>query len=222
MTGISLTTLSNIIRKGEIMRVEDSAEGKDEAQGPSGDFLAKVGQQVRARRRAAGLTVQALAERAGLSRRMLTMIEQGGANPSLVSVDKIARALGTDFTSLLGNVQGDPVHVPDRPVQVWESNTGSRGLLHVGSARVGGPELWEWTLQPGDRYDANPDPFGSEELFLVKSGTLVLTVGDRIVRLGAGASARLASDREYRYSAEGAEPAVFIRVVELGPETSPG
>ncbi|MEU2779644.1 XRE family transcriptional regulator [Streptomyces sp. NPDC007162] len=195
-----------------------SAEGSGEDHGPSGDFLAEVGKQVRARRRAAGLTVQGLADKAGLSRRMLTMIEQGSANPSLVSVDKIARGLGTDFTSLLASANDDPVHVPERPVQVWESSTGSRGLLHVGSARVDGPELWEWTLQPGDHYDAQPDPVGSEELFLVRSGTLVLKVGDRTVRLGPGASARLASDREYRYYTEGAEPTVFIRVVELGPQ----
>jgi transcriptional regulator with XRE-family HTH domain len=198
----------------------ENAAADDVERGPSDDFLAKVGQQVRARRRAAGLTVQGLAERAGLSRRMLTMIEQGGANPSLVSVDKLARALGTDFTALVTGADSDPVHVPDRPVQVWESNTGSRGLLHVGSAYVGGPELWEWILQPGDHYEAQPDPAGSEELFLVKSGTLVLKVGDRAVRLGPGASARLASDRQYSYATEGSEPTVFVRVVELGTDRS--
>ncbi|MCZ4602845.1 XRE family transcriptional regulator [Streptomyces sp. Lzd4kr] len=201
--------------------MERNGKGKGVDHGPSGDFLAKVGQQVRARRRVSGLTVQALADQAGMSRRMLTMIEQGGANPSLVTVDKLARALGTDFTALLGGADSDPVHVPERPVQVWESNTGSRGLLHVGSARVGGPELWEWTLQPGDHYDAQPDPVGSEELFLVRSGTLVLKVGDRTVRLGPGASARLASDREYSYTTDGSEPTVFVRVVELGPEHRP-
>jgi proteic killer suppression protein len=39
----------------------------------------------------AGLTVQELADAAGLSRRMLTQIELGQANPSLVTLDRVAR-----------------------------------------------------------------------------------------------------------------------------------
>ena len=68
--------------------------------GPTTDFLSQLGEQLRARRQDAGLTVQQLADRSGVSRRMLTQIELGQANPSLVTVDKVARALGTDFASL--------------------------------------------------------------------------------------------------------------------------
>jgi transcriptional regulator with XRE-family HTH domain len=38
--------------------------------------------------------------RSGLSLRMLSKIELGDASPSLMSVAKIAHALGTDFTTL--------------------------------------------------------------------------------------------------------------------------
>lgn len=184
--------------------------------GPTAQFLERLGREVRRRRQAADLTVQALAEAAGLSRRLLTQIEQGSANPSLVTVDRIARALGADFAALTALSGSSPVHVSEA-VEVWASPSGSRALLHVTSARRGGPELWEWTLRPGDRYQAQPDPPGSEELILVTGGTLLLEVGGAETALTAGASVRLASDRSYSYAApDGDTPTTFVRVVELG------
>ncbi|MFI7131153.1 helix-turn-helix domain-containing protein [Nonomuraea sp. NPDC050153] len=182
---------------------------------PPMNFIERLGREVRRRRQEASLTVQELAEGAGLSRRMLTQIEQGTANPSLVTVDKIARALGVDFATLTGPSGSDPLHVSE-PVEVWRSPAGSSALLRVASARRGGPELWEWTLRPGDRYQAQPDPRGSEELILVTAGTLILDVEGRPVSLAAGASVRLASDRPYGYAAPEDGAASFVRVVELG------
>jgi transcriptional regulator with XRE-family HTH domain len=181
----------------------------------STEFIERLGREVRRRRQADGLTVQALADTAGLSRRMLTQIEQGTANPSLVTVDKIAHALGIDFAALAAPSKTEPLHVSE-PVEVWRSDLGSRALLHVASARRGGPELWEWTLQPGDRYQAQPDPPGSEELILVTAGTLLLETDHHSVPLPAGTSARLSSDRPYAYATPNtSEPTTFTRVVNL-------
>ncbi|MEV0286435.1 XRE family transcriptional regulator [Kribbella sp. NPDC050820] len=177
-------------------------------------FIEQLGGEVRRRRQADGLTVQALADRAGLSRRMLTQIEQGTANPSLVTVDKIAEALGVDFATLTAPSTTDSLQLSD-PVEIWRSDAGSRAVLHVAASRRGGPELWEWTLQPGDRYDAQSDPPGSEELLLVTAGALTLTTDNRSLTLAPGQSARLASDRNYSYAASSAG-ATFTRVVTLG------
>ena len=185
--------------------------------GPTAPFLARIGAELRARRRAAGLTAQELAARAAVSRRMIGQVEQGQANPSLVTVDKLARALGTDFATLAGAGGAEPV-APGAAAVVWRSAAGGRATLHVTSGQVGGPELWEWELAPGDRYAAEPDPPGSEELLLVLGGTLTLEVEERAVALAAGASARLASDRAYAYANRGSEPARFTRVVQIaGP-----
>ncbi|WP_017592906.1 helix-turn-helix domain-containing protein [Nocardiopsis potens] len=190
---------------------------EQDAGGPGARFLERIGAEVRRRRRGAELTVQALAERAGISRRMLTLIEQGAANPSLVTVDKIARALGTDFAALTAPRDDAPVQVSADPVEVWRGPEGGRALLHIAAAGSGGPELWEWTLLPGERYDARPDPPGSQELILVTSGTLELRTADGTAELPAGASARLSSDRDYAYAPAGETPAAFVRVVHLGP-----
>lgn len=190
------------------------------AGGPTAEFLAHLGGEVRRRRQAAGLTVQALAEKADLSRRMVTQVELGQANPSLVTVDKIARALGVDFATLTRSPSTAPVviNAPGSSAGVWSSPAGSRASLQVATQLRPAAELWDWTLQPDDRYDAQPDPPGSEELFLVIDGTLTIHVGGmQPVIVQAGGSARLASDRPYSYANTGTGPTHFVRVVQLAP-----
>jgi transcriptional regulator with XRE-family HTH domain len=189
--------------------------------GPTPDFIARLGEQLRSRRKDVGWTVQQLAERSGVSRRMLTQIELGQANPSLVTVDKLARALGTDFASLSRSATTDDgtapltVGAPDPP-GVWSSPAGSRATLQVATTLQPPAELWSWTLQPADAYQAEPDPTGSQELFLVLEGTLTIAAADlEPVTLPPGATARLASDRPYRYENRTAGPVRFVRVVQL-------
>jgi transcriptional regulator with XRE-family HTH domain len=209
--------VSNILLIQEGGKVSTS----DARTGPTASFLAGLGASVRRQRKKSGLTVQQLADAADLSRRMLTQIELGQANPSLVTVDRVARALGTDFASLTQDAGGDrsaplAVNAPGSAAGVWSSAAGSLASLQVATQHHPPAELWDWTLQPGDRYQAQPDPIGSEELFLVITGTLTIEVHDlEPVTINAGGSARLASDRHYAYVNEGHEPVRFVRVVHL-------
>jgi transcriptional regulator with XRE-family HTH domain len=186
--------------------------------GPTTGFLTHLGERIRDRRRHASLTVQELADRAGISRRMLTQIELGQANPSLVTVDRVARALGSDFISLARDDTPDPlvVNPPNTAMVVWSSALGSQALLHVATTLVPPAELWTWTLQPGDMYQAEADPPGSEELFVVLSGRLTLLPdGTDPVTLSAGASARFATDVRYAYENRTARPVRFVRVTQI-------
>ena len=183
--------------------------------GGTAQFLRLVGQQVRSRRLASGLTVQDLANRAGISRRMLTLVENGSANPSLVTVDKLARALKVDFMTLIDRQFSSSIQVSERPLTVWHSDFGSSGVLHVAGGREGGPELWEWVLQPADRYDAEPDPPGSEELIFVLSGVLVVLLDSESAQLREGTSARLATDQNYACRSGTTEPVRFVRIVSV-------
>lgn len=162
------------------------------------------------------MTVQQLADAADLSRRMLTQIELGQANPSLVTVGRVTRALGTGFASLALGVRAEPLTVSTPGSGVGVVVGGRQPRLAPNSDRAAAPfELWEATLQPGDRY-AQPDPAGSEELFLVLSGTLAVEAA-RLdpVPIQSGGSARLASDREYAHVNAGMRPVRFVRVVRL-------
>ena len=64
--------------------------------------VAQLGDRIRAARQQQELSVGALAELSEVSRRMLTQIELGQANPSVATLDRIAAGLGTTFAALMG------------------------------------------------------------------------------------------------------------------------
>ncbi|MGK5174028.1 helix-turn-helix domain-containing protein [Geodermatophilus sp. CPCC 205761] len=184
------------------------------------DFLAQVGARIRAQRTSSSLTVQQLADRAGISRRLLTQIELGQANPSLVTVTRIARRLGTEFTELLdAGTSGSPIEVHDTGVHVlvWSSAAGSTAHLLEAAAGSRSADLWRWRLVPGDTYRGRADPARSQELFYVLTGALTLTADEQRVVVPAGASSRLRSDRPYTYGNDGDVPVEFLRTVALAP-----
>lgn len=184
------------------------------AAGLTHDVLEHLGDQVRKRRRASDLTIQQLADASGLSRRMLGDIELGKANPSLLTVAKLARGLGAEFAALLRPTRVGVLEL-NRPAgpEIWTSERGSHATLAVASTSRPPVEMWDWVLVSGDVYRAEPDPEGSEEMILVLDGVLSLVLDGVLAgRISAGASARLASDREYSYRNDGSEPVRFVRV----------
>jgi transcriptional regulator with XRE-family HTH domain len=62
----------------------------------------RLGARVRELRQGRQLTLDALAERSGVSRAMLSKLERGEKNPTLVVAAKVASALGVSLTNLLG------------------------------------------------------------------------------------------------------------------------
>jgi transcriptional regulator with XRE-family HTH domain len=182
------------------------------------DFLGQIGSRVRELRSAQGLTVQQLADRAQISRRLLTQIEHGQANPSLVAVTRIARQLGTDFTALLPDT-GEPtspidVEDPDHQVLVWTTERGSSAHLLVATTGRSA-DLWRWRLLPGETYAGAADRAGSQELFYVLEGELTLSADGHEVTVPARSAARLRSDRAYSYANHGTMTTTFLRTVAL-------
>ena len=183
----------------------------------AGDFLALLGTRIRELRTTRSLTVQQLADRAQISRRLMTQIEHGQANPSLVTVTRIARQLGTEFTTLLEPAltqSAIEMHLGHEHLLVWTSDAGSSAHL-LEATQTRSADLWLWRLLPGDTYRGLPDPEQSQELFYVVKGTLSLSTPDEQVTVTAGSSARLWSDRSYAYANHGMSPAEFIRTVAL-------
>lgn len=184
-------------------------------------FLARIGTRVRELRQARAQTMQQLADRAHISRRLLTQIEHGQANPSLVTITRIARELGTDFTNLLDGATRTPgpveVFGADEHVLVWSSDKGSTAHLLVSTRDTRAADLWLWRLAPGDTYQGHADPERSQELFYVLEGALTVSTDGIEVLVPQGSSSRLRSDRAYSYVNAGPGAAVFVRTVALRP-----
>lgn len=176
-----------------------------------------IGERVRQHRTARGWTLDELAHRSGVSRRMLINIEHGEANPSIATLLRISHALGVDLPVLVDIERPRALTVTaagQAPV-LWRGPRGGQALLVAGTEPPDVVELWDWTLHPGDEHHSEPHSAGTRELLLVLDGRLDLRVGDHTDRLAAGDSAAFAGDVVHGYAtpADEAAPARFALTV---------
>ncbi len=166
-----------------------------------------------------GLTLDALAARAGVSRGMIIQIEQARTNPSVGTTVKLADALGVSITTLLDYEQGPQVRLvpPEHAVRMWSTSTGSFTTLLVGTEKRGPLELWAWQLMPGDRSESDAHPDGTVELLHVSAGELTLVVDGETHTVAAGASATFEANVPHGYRNDGEEKVVMTMAVSIPP-----
>lgn len=162
-------------------------------------------------------TFDELAARSGVSKGMLVQIEQARANPSIATLCRLAAGLGVSVADLISDadVSKSPVQVvaADEARILWQGPKGGSAALLVGSDGPNMLELWKWTLQPGERYEARPHCAGTVELLHVQQGALALEVGGALRIVPAGASAFTRTDRPHAYACSGRNRTLFAMVV---------
>ena len=179
---------------------------------------AAIGRRVRESRTARGMTLDQLAARSGVSRRMIVNVESGSANASIATLLRLATALEIPLAHL---VEGSPSTEPfaattpaDRAA-LWQGPSGGTAVLIASSGTL---ELWEWRLQPGETYESDAHRPGTRELLHVHTGRLRLTLDSDVHDLGPGCGASFAADVPHRYACSGPRPVRFSMTV-LEPST---
>lgn len=74
----------------------------------------QFGTVIHRKRLAAGLSQEALSEKAGLHRTYVGLLERGKRMPSILVAKQLAEALGTTMSELLAEVDREPVNTKKR------------------------------------------------------------------------------------------------------------
>lgn len=178
---------------------------------PGMEIGASVGAVVRAERKQRGWSLDRAATRLGVSRRLLTQIESGSANPSLSTLLSIANGFGIDLTSLVAQTPGSRDAVlqadNDSAAVLWSTDAGSRAQLLVG---MGPLEMWSWRLEPGDSKRSDAHATSSLEALIVTAGQVDVAIdGSGTQTVLAGQSLIFAADVDHEYRAVGDGAAEF-------------
>ena len=175
------------------------------------NVLAHVSSNVRRFRTEADLSQAALADRAGLSRRTVIKLESGEANISLSGLDQLADALGVTFVDLVASPAAPRTDIGE---VAWRgAGADSVAMLLASVPAAGEAQLWTWTLNSGERYDAEPDPAGWHEMLLVTEGSVRVERDDGTSELRVGDHLAFSSAQRYAYVNSGNDRAHFVRVV---------
>lgn len=161
-----------------------------------------IGSRVRDHRVERGWTLDQLAERSGVSRRMVINVEQGASNPSIATLLRLSDALGVGLPTLVDVERPGALRVVaagQAPV-LWRGPAGGQGQLVAGTEPPDVVELWDWTLAPGETYSTEAHSTGTRELLLVLAGQVGLTVGQQTQVLTVGESAQFSGDVTHGYA----------------------
>ena len=182
-----------------------------------------IGARVRAERQGRSWTLDQLAEAAGVSRRMVVNVEQGSVNPSVGTLLRLSDALGVGLPTLVELPQQKPLEVTrsgDGAV-LWSGEFGGRGVLVAGTEGRDVVELWDWSLEPGDRHRSEAHSLGTRELVQVQSGSLTVAVAGEVVRLDKGDALAFPGDVAHSYENTTKKPVRFsLAVAEPGVGTT--
>jgi transcriptional regulator with XRE-family HTH domain len=178
-----------------------------------------IGARVKQERKGRGWTLDQLATHAGVSRRMLVNVEQGGVNPSVGTLLRLSDALGVGLPALVEPPTSRTAKLTrhgDGAV-LWTGDQGGKGVLVAGTEPPDVVELWDWTLAPGDQHQSEPHSAGTRELLHVQAGTVTVMVGDERFELAPGDALTFDGDLAHSYMNTTKEPARFsLTVFEPG------
>jgi transcriptional regulator with XRE-family HTH domain len=170
---------------------------------------AAVGRNVRAQRTNLAWTLDDLAARSGVSKGMLSQVEQARTNPSVATMCRLATALGVSIASLVEAPEVPSARVvrAEEAVTLWTGGKpGSVARLLVGSGSSQQVELWDVRMVPGDGYGSEGHPSGTRELLLVIDGELTLELDGVPHLVGPGDAIAFVADRPHAYRNLGDAP----------------
>ena len=167
----------------------------------SGDLADRIGSAVRVHRRGRDLSLDALADRAGLSKSILARIERGQGNPSIETLWRISEALELPLGQLVGGDAAPRVRkidARDAPPLVAEGSGMTAWLVHA-TGRAHRVDVYEHEMPPGAERRAEPHLPGTEEVMVCVSGSAEIGPLGEEVRLKAGEAVWFAADVDHRY-----------------------
>jgi transcriptional regulator with XRE-family HTH domain len=182
----------------------------------------ELGANIHTLRTGQGLTLDALAEKSGVSRAMLSDVERGAKSPTLRIVAQIATALDCTVSQLLGEPPTTP-HQPavlvlrrkERPITVEPRTDVERHHLAPTLVRRG-LEVLMYSIPGNSRTSLPVQPPGTQAHLTVTRGTLLCKLGAQDLKLEDGDSVQFDADVEQTFINNEKKPCRFFMVVDTG------
>lgn len=151
---------------------------------------ARIAQRLATLRESAGLSLQALADRAGVSRSMISLVERGESSPTAAVLEKLATGLGLTLASFFDFPAGPASPVARRreqPTWVDPASGYLRRTLTPTAARSA-TRLVEVEFPPGKRvaYSTTARSAPVDQHVWMLQGEMEVTVGSQRWRLRRG------------------------------------
>jgi transcriptional regulator with XRE-family HTH domain len=152
------------------------------------------------------LSLDKLSRATGVSKSMLSQIENGNANPSISTLLKIANGLKMSFTSLLQERKPE-MSILDNTAMEPVFADGHRYRLYPLFPFDSGTrfEIYYVEIEPGAHHISEGHLDRVTEYLFVQQGVLSITVNENASRVQANQSISFDASRQHAYANEGGE-----------------
>jgi transcriptional regulator with XRE-family HTH domain len=178
----------------------------------------EIGPRIQASRKKNGLSLEELAARSGVSKSLLSQIERGEANPTFATLWSLTRALGLEFSDLIGmhSTTGRGIIETMAAGMTPEIRSEDRlcTLRILGPAdHTGAMEWYDLTIAPKGALVSKAHAKGATEHLTVRDGVLKISSGGEEKILTRGMTCRYAADVSHAIRNEGRVAARALLVV---------
>ncbi|MBB4038626.1 transcriptional regulator with XRE-family HTH domain [Microvirga flocculans] len=162
-----------------------------------------------------GLTLDGLAERTGVSRSMISLIERGESSPTAAVLDRLAAGLGVTLAALFAEKDGKGASPLARRAEQRTWRDPESGYMRRNLSAPGFPspvELVEVVLPPGARvaYDTGLRAAAIHQQIWIVEGEIEFTLGDETYRLATGDCLSMRLDRPTVFRNRAEHPARYL------------
>jgi transcriptional regulator with XRE-family HTH domain len=176
----------------------------------------RLGGRVREIRRGRGLTLEELAGLSGVSRAMISKLERGEKNPTLVVAAKLAEGLGVTLSRLAGTEERHEILVVprERRMIMRDPETGfERQLLSPNFVGRGVEFIWNEIPEGSTSGEFPPHRRGVEEHIVVERGSLRAILGGEEYLLRERDALYFEADVRHRFDNAGKGECSFYLVI---------
>lgn len=178
---------------------------------------ARIARRIRSRRGELGLSLDSLAQRSGVSRSMISLIERAESSATAVVLDRLAAGLGLPLAALFDEPSpgAAPIsHAADRAV--WRDP--ATGYVRRALSPPGFPspiQMAEVELPAGAcvAYESSHRDAEIHQQILMQQGSIELTHGDTVHHLSQGDCLAMRLDAPTSFRNPARKPARYLVVV---------
>jgi transcriptional regulator with XRE-family HTH domain len=177
------------------------------------DINQLIAHRLRELRDAQGLSLAALAERSGVSKSNISLIERGESSATATVLDKLSAALGVTVASLFEQSTDAPSpvsRVKDQPV--WTDPGSGYVRRNLSPATYSPIQLVEVSFPAGQRvaYETTTRDVDVHQQVWIIEGVMEVTVGESQWTLDAGDCLAMRLDQPISYHNPTAKPARYL------------
>ena len=160
-----------------------------------------------------GWTQAQLAERAGLKRSTVTLVESGTGNPTMEVLLGLSAAFDLSIDELLSPPMGEAKLISEGEIKVKRKAHGRIEILKLLPDKSASSEIDLIRLKPGTRFAGTPHIKGTKEYLYCLSGTLEVFVYKTRFVVQQGELLTFPGDQPHSYAGIGRTLSIGVSVV---------